>query len=234
MAAILKRELHAYFFTPLGYIFLAVIFFFTGYFFFTYNLFGTTTDTSSLFGQLFTVALFTSPILTMRLLPEDRRLRIDRQLLASPISQYAVAIGKYLSALIVYAISISGALLMVAVMSFYGRPDWPVVVGNYIGLLLLGCALIAICLFLSSFTESQFIAVICGFAASLALTLLDALSLRMGSGFMQDALLTISFNNRYIPFTMGIFDIGGAIFFTSVAAMFVMLTAAVLEKRWWS
>ena len=234
MLAILKRELRAYFLTPLGYVYLAIVFLFTGFFFFTYNLFGTTTDTSSMYGQLFTLALFVSPVLTMRLLPEDRRLHIDRQLMAAPISQGAVAIGKYLTAVIVYAMSISCSLLMIFVMSIYGKPDWPVVLGNYIGLLLLGCALISICLFLSAFTESQFIAVICGFASGMALMLLDAISLRMGSGFTQDILLSISFNNRYIPFTLGIFDIGGAIFFLSISLLFVTLTTLVLERRMWS
>ena len=234
MTAICKRELRAYFLSPLGYVFIAAIFFFTAYFFFTYNLFGATTDTSSMFGQLFTVVLFMSPILTMRLLPEDRHLNIDRQLSSTPISKGAVAAGKFLSAALVYAAAIFGAPLMVAIMSYYGRPDWPVVIGNYFGLLLAGCALIAICMFLSSFTESQFIAAVCGFAASLLLVLLDAVSLRMGSGLWQNILLSVSFNNRYTPFTMGIFDIGGAIFFVSVAALFVTLTAAVLDRRRWA
>jgi ABC-2 type transport system permease protein len=119
------------------------------------------------------------------------------------------------------------------IMSVYGRPDWPVVIGNYIGLLLTGCALIAVCLFLSAFTESQFIAAVCGFGVSLMLMLADAVSLRMGGGFVRDLMLALSFNNRYTPFTMGIFDAGGAVYFVSVAAFFTALAAAVLDRRRW-
>ena len=117
------------------------------------------------------------------------------------------------------------------ILEKYGRPDWPVVAGNIFGLLLVGCAMISVCMFLSSFTESQFIAALCGFLACITLTLLDAASLRIGGGFIQDFMLAVSFNNRYAPFAMGLFDIGGAIYFTGVAVFFTVLTAAVLERR---
>ena len=231
MIAIFKRELRAYFMLPLGYVFIGAAYFFTGFFFYTYNLLGATTDTSRLFGQLFTAVLFLIPVLTMRLLSEERRLKTDRQLFAAPVSIGAIVAGKYLSALLVYAGAISGSLLATAALSGYGRPDWPVAAGNYIGLFLLGGALIAVCMFISSLTESQFIAAVGGFAVGLVLLLLDAASLNMGSGAAQKLLFSVSFNNRYSPFTMGIFDFGAAIFFISVAALFIALTAASLEKR---
>jgi ABC-2 type transport system permease protein len=233
MTAILKRELHAYFFTPLGYVFIGVYYLFAGYFFYTYNLFGATTDTSPLFSQLFSVTLFMTPVLTMRLLCEERHLKTERQLFTSPVSRGAIVAGKYFSALIVYVAAISIILVDAVILAYYGKPDWPVIIGNYAGLLMLGCAQIAICLFLSSFTESQFIAVVFGFCVSLLLILIDAVSLLMGGGFLQDLLLAISFNNRYSPFTMGFFDPGGAVYFISVAALFVLLTAAALDKRRW-
>jgi ABC-2 type transport system permease protein len=180
---------------------------------------------------MFTVVLFMSPILTMRLLPEDRRLKIDRQLFSSPVSRGAIVAGKYFSAAFIYAIAIAGTLSAALAMSRYGKPEWPVIVGNYIGLLFVGCALISICMFLSSFTESQFIAAIAGFGVSLMTMLLDSLSLRMGGGAAQDLLLSLSFNSRYGPFAAGVFDIGGAVFFVSAAALFASLTAASLERR---
>ena len=64
MLAILKRESQAYFRTPLGFVIIGAVFFFSGYFFFTYNLYGNTTDMSKLFSQLFPVVLFLVPVLT--------------------------------------------------------------------------------------------------------------------------------------------------------------------------
>ena len=63
MTAILKREFKAYFHTPLGYVIIAAAYFFTGYYFFTYNIYGGTTDFTQLFSLLFTVVLFLIPVL---------------------------------------------------------------------------------------------------------------------------------------------------------------------------
>ncbi len=119
-------------------------------------------------------------------------------------------------------------------MSFYAPPDWPVVIGNLIGLVMLGASLIAICMFLSSLTESQVIAAVCGFAASLSLVLVDAMADVVSSAFLKRTLYYLSFNNHYNGFTIGIIDISNILFFLSVAALFVLLTASVLERRRWN
>jgi len=234
MVAVFKREIKAYFFSPLGYIFIGVVFFFTGYLFYTYNLFAATTDASSAYSRLFIVMLFMTPILTMRLLSEERGLKTERQLFASPLSRGQIVLGKYFSAIFIYAVSISYSLINAAIISIYGKPDWPAIFGSYAGLLLLGCALAAVCLFLSSFTGSQFISVVFGFCAALFLMLIDAISLLIGDGALQRVLLAVSFNNRYAPFASGILDVCGIVYFLSVAALFVSLTAVMLDKRRWS
>ncbi|MBR2879388.1 MAG: ABC-2 transporter permease [Oscillospiraceae bacterium] len=234
MTAVFKREVRAYFQSPLGYVFIAVMYFFTAYYFFTYNLYNNTTDMSALFNQLFSVVLFLVPILTMRLMSEDKRARTDQLLLTAPVSRIGIVLGKYFSALCVYLVAISASLLMAVVLSVYGTPDWPVIIGNIIGLILLGAALIAICMFLSSITESQVIAAVSGFAVSLFLVLVDALIYVVSGELFQKIFSYMSFNGRYNGFTIGIIDFSNVLFFLSIAAMFVLLTAAVLEKRRWS
>ena len=226
MRAVLKREFRAYFQSPLGFVFIAALYFFTAYYFFTFNLYRNTTDMSNLFDQLFTVVLFLVPVLTMRLMSEDKRARTDQLLLTAPVSRIGIVLGKYLSALLVYLIAISGTLLMAVVMSFYASPDWPVVIGNLIGLVMLGASLIAICMFLSSLTESQVIAAVCGFAASLSLVLVDAMADVVSSAFLKRTLYYLSFNNHYNGFTIGIIDISNILFFLSV--LIVLLIAAVV------
>jgi len=234
VTAVFKREVRAYFQSPLGYVFIAVMYFFTAYYFFTYNLYNNTTDMSALFNQLFSVVLFLVPILTMRLMSEDKRARTDQLLLTAPVSRIGIVLGKYFSALCVYLVAISASLLMAVVLSVYGTPDWPVIIGNIIGLILLGAALIAICMFLSSITESQVIAAVSGFAVSLFLVLVDALIYVVTGELFQKIFSYMSFNGRYNGFTIGIIDFSNVLFFLSIAAMFVLLTAAVLEKRRWS
>lgn len=234
MTAIFKRELRAYFQSPLGYVFIAVMYFFTAYYFFTYNLYRNTTDMSTMFDQLFSVVIFLVPILTMRLMSEDKRSRTEQLLLTAPVSRMGIVLGKYFAAFCVYLVAISATLLMALVLSAYGEPTWPVIIGNMIGLVLLGASLIAVCMFLSSLTESQVIAAVSGFAVSLLLVLLDALVHVVSGAVFQKLFSYMSFNGRYNGFTIGIIDFSNVLFFLSIAALFVLLTTAVLEKRRWS
>ena len=174
------------------------------------------------------------PLLVMRLICEDRQKRTDQLLLTSPVSLPGIVLGKYFSAFCVYLVAISASLLMAVVLSFYGEPDWPVIIGNIIGLVLLGASLIAVCMFLSSITESQVIAAVSGFAVSLLLVLMDAMINVVSGRVVQKIFSYMSFNGRYNGFTIGIIDFSNVLFFVSIGALFILLTAAVLEKRRWS
>jgi ABC-2 type transport system permease protein len=165
---------------------------------------------------------------------EDKRAKTDQVLLTAPIDRAEIVLGKYLSAVAVYVAAISSTLLQAVIMSFYSTPDWAVVLGNYIGLLLLGCALVAICMFLSSLTESQVIAAVSGFCASLFLLLTDALPRLFSEPALQAISGGMSFRARYSPFTMGIIELSGVVFFLSIAFLFLCFTVAVLEKKRWS
>jgi len=233
MTAIFKREFMAYFRTPLGYVLISVMYFFTGYYFFTYNIYMNTTDTAPLFAMLFSVVLFIVPVLTMRLLSEERRMRTDQVLLTSPVSRFSIVVSKYLAALCVYMIAISSTVLMALVLQYFSQPDWPVVYGNFIGLTLLGAALIAICLFISSLTENQVVAAVGGFAASLFLILLDAMQHIARSSKYKTLFRYISWNGRYQGFTVGVIGFSDLVFFISITAFFVCLTVLILERRRW-
>ncbi len=233
MWAIFKREFNAYFQAPLGYVFVSTVFFFSGYYFFTYNLYGNTTNMSKLFELLFPVVLVLVPVLTMRLMSEEKKSRTDQLLLTAPVSRIGIVLGKYFAAISVFLIAISTTILEAVVMSFFAAPDWPVILGHFIGLLLLGTALISICMFLSALTESQFIAAVGGFVVSLFLMLVDALALVVNSSILQAFFRNLSFNNRYASFTLGIIELANIVFFLSISILFVFLTVAVLDKESW-
>lgn len=234
MLTILKREFRAYFQSPLGYVFFSAMYFFSGYYFFTYNLYGNTTNMSKLFELLFPVVLFLVPVLTMRLMSEEKRSGTDQLLLTAPVTRTAIVLGKYSAAVAVFLIAISATLLQAIVMSFFAAPDWPVILGNFIGLLLLGITLIAICMFLSSLTESQLIAAILGFVVSLFVMLVDALALVVNSRFLQAFFRGLSFNDRYISFALGILELPNVIFFLSISFLFVAFTVIMLDKERWA
>ena len=234
MNAIFKRELRAYFNAPLGYVIIAVAFFFTNYYYFTYNLYGNTTDFTTLFSMLFSVVLFLVPVLTMRLMSEEKRAKTDQLLLTAPVSRADIVLGKYFAAVVVFLLAISATLIDAVITSIVAPVDWPSVIGNFLGLALLGLALIAVCLFLSSLTESQVIAAVMGFAVSLFLVLVDAISYVVSSKFWQVVFSYLSFQTRYEPFTLGVVDLPSAVFFLSVSALFILFSIVTLERRRWS
>jgi ABC-2 type transport system permease protein len=223
----------AYFYTPLGYVFIGAYWLFTGFFFFNYNLYGNSNDLRLLFNILFTVTLFLVPILTMRLLSEDRKMKTGFIFLMSPLSGAAVIAGKYLAALGVYLLAMSGVLAVSLVVEAAGEAEWPVIIGHFTGLFLLGGALIAIGLFISALTENQIIAAIGGYCVGFLLMLLDGVAAILSENSLSGVLKFLSFNTRYEYFTLGILGIDHIVYFISIAAFFVFLTVTRYEKRRW-
>ena len=233
MFAILKRELSAYFASPIGYIYLAVFYVFSGYFFFGV-LYSNTTSLSNVFNGMFTIIMLLIPILTMRLLSEARKNKTDQALLTAPINLISLVMGKFLSALIVYALGVAITLVYAIIIATFARPDWMVICGNIVGMLLLGAALIAIGMFISALTENQVIAAVGGFAAGFSLILVDSLSTLVTIDWLSSFISGLSFMVRYDEFTSGILDISNVLFFVSVCAVFIFFTVRVFEKRRWS
>lgn len=233
MFAVLKRELSAYFSSPIGYIYLAVFYVFSGYFFFGV-LYSNTTSLSNVFNGMFTIIMLLIPILTMRLMSEDLKNKTDQALLTAPISLVSLVLGKFLSALIVYCLGVAITLVYGVVIAAFAPPDWTVVFGNVLGMLLLGAALIAIGMFISALTENQVIAAVGGFAVGFSLILVNSLSSLISIDWMKKFVSGLSFMERYDEFTNGILDISNIFFFISVCAVFVFFTVRVIEKRRWS
>lgn len=231
MRAILKREANAYFDTPLGYVFLAVYYLFAGFFFFNYNLYSNSTDMRSLFSIMFTVTLFLIPILTMRLMSEDRRAHTDQLLMMAPVSTLSIVMGKMLAAVIVYLAALSITLIQAVVLSTFAAVEWSVVIGHFLGLLLLGMALISVGMFISALTENQIIAAIGGFCVGFFLMLLDSLASMISNSVLAGFVSDLSFQTHYQNFTLGIFDFSDVIFYLSITALFVFFTCCAFEKR---
>ena len=234
MVAILKRELNAYFSSAIGYIFLAVFYAFAGFYFFLSNVLSNTTDMRSFFSSMFSVIMFLIPILTMRLMSEDKKLRTDQALLTAPVGLYSIVLGKYLSAVIMYLVAMAITVVYAVVLAAFAPIDLSLFVGNLLGAVFLGLALIAIGVFISSLTESQVIAAVASFAVMMGLMLIDTLSSVMPTQFLQDLVYGLSFYTRYANFTLGLLNIADVIFFLSVSGLFIFFTVRVLEKKRWS
>lgn len=236
MSAIFKREFKAYFTSPIGYLVLAMIFGLSGYFFALYNMSAGLADLSYVFsGLLSFLLLLVLPVLTMRLLSDDKRQKTDQALLTAPVNLTGIVLGKFFAALLIFAIGISITLVFAVVIAFQVTPNWLMIIGNYLGLLLLGGMIIAIGLLISSLTESQFIAALGTFLASFSLLMIDSL----GSMFSSSTVITtivefLSVNTRYNNFTTGVIQYDDIIFFISMQALFLFLTVRVLDRKRWN
>ncbi len=234
MIAILKRETRAYFDSLIGYIFLTAFFAASGILFSVTSLQYGSTDMSGMYSGLFYILLVLIPILTMRTLSEEKRQKTDQLLLTAPLSLSSLVIGKFLSAMIIYSVGVCMTLVYAVVVSFFGAVSWLTVVGNVVGLLLLGAAFISVGIFVSSLTENQVIAAIGGFAAMLALFLIGSIASIIPVKWIANILTNLSFSTRYSPFTYGVFDFSNVLFFISAMGIFLFLTVRVLERRRWS
>lgn len=233
MLAVFKRELHAYFRSPTGYVFCAVYLVFSGIYFNSVLMSGQSSQFPQIYYGLLNVILLILPVLTMRMFSEERRHKTDQLLLTSPISLTSLVLGKYLAALAVYASCILFTLVYAVVFTFFAQPSWPLIIGNIIGAILFGGAFISVGMFISSLTESQVVAAIGAFFIGTMFTLLDVIPMLTTNTFILKVINWISFVGRYTPFTMGLLDFSSLVFFAGISAVFIFLTIMAIEKRRW-
>ena len=236
MSAIFKREFKTYFTSPIGYVVLAMIYGLSGYYFFMYNLANGYADLSYVFSSVMTLlVLLVLPVLTMRLMSDDKRQKTDQALLTAPVSLTGIVLGKFFAALLLFAIGISIMLVFAVIIAVKVTPDWLVIFGNFIGLLLLGAMLIAIGLLISCLTESQFVAALGTFLASFALLMVDSIGSMLSSSTLVVTITDfLSISKRYSTFTSGLMQYDDIIFFVSMTALFLFITVRVLDRKRWN
>ena len=234
MGAIYRREVGAFFSSSIAYVFLGVFFTICGFFFTIDNLGAGSVNLAGVFSTMFIISIVLIPVLTMRLFSEEKKQKTEQGLLTAPVSLTGIVLGKYFAALTVYLIAISIAFVYGVILALFGTVAWLTLLSNYLAILLVGGAFIAVGLFISSLTENQVAAAIGGVVCLLAFFLVDTLASRVNVGWIQSVLYDLSFYPRYYEFTCGIFNLSSVLFFVSVAVLFNFFTVRVFEKRRWS
>ena len=176
MTAIYKRELKSYLTSMIGYLFIFFILVLTGIYFSAYQLSAAYPKFEYTLSDLTFVFLIAVPILTMRVLAEERKQKTDQLLLTSPVSVGGIVLGKYLALVTVYAIPMGVICLYPIVMSKFGTVSFASAYTAILGFFLLGCANIAIGVFFSSITESQVIAAVLTFVFLFAFYMMSGIS----------------------------------------------------------
>nr|WP_296009819.1 ABC transporter permease [uncultured Blautia sp.] len=185
MLAVYKKELRSYLTSMVGYVFIAFILLILGIYFTAYNLQYASPDFGVTLSSVTFLFLIITPVLTMRILAEEKKNRTDQLLLTAPVPVWKVVVGKYLSMVTIYLIPIAIASLYPLIMGKYGTVSYTMAYTAVLGFFFLGCAQIAVGLFLSSVTESQIIAAVLTFGALFCSFVMDGIS-----SFFSDTALT--------------------------------------------
>lgn len=175
MLAVYKKELRSYLTSMVGYVFIAFVLLILGIYFTAYNLQYASPDFGATLSSVTFLFLVITPILTMRILAEEKKNRTDQLLLTAPVSVWKVILGKYLSMVTIYAIPVVISAFYPLIMGRYGVISYPMAYVAVIGFFFLGCAQIAVGLFLSSVTESQVIAAVLTFGILFCSYMMDGI-----------------------------------------------------------
>ena len=208
MAAIYKKEFQSYFRNLTGYIFVFFILLVLGLYTSIYCFSQGTSHFEYVYYSCNFLFLIAVPILTMRSIAEERRQKTDQLLYSLPISTSQIVLGKYFAMVTVFTIPLAVSALFPIVLHFFdpsGYLSFTTIYSVILAFFLLGCAMIAIGLFMSSLTENQIIAAVLSFAAMLICYLMGSLK-------------------QYLPSSTGAASVGFAILFVALALIVLAVT----------
>ena len=231
MLSIWKRELQGYFFTPVGYVFMGVFLTLSSVIFYLTIMQSRSSDLLSFIGTMSYLWMLLCPVLTMRLLAEEKSKRTDQLLLTSPVSLGGMVLGKYLAAVTVMLFTVLLTGLFVLIVAIYGRVYPGELLVSYLGFVLQGCAFLALDLFISGCTSNQVTAVVAAFGANFVLWMVDLLQTAISIDWLSSVLSFFSLYARSEPFLMGQLSLASVGYDLSFAAAFLVLTIHLLDSR---
>ncbi len=229
---IARRELYAYFVSPIAYLVAAAFLLLCGIFFIAGVTSWQDAMLQSMLGSLSIVLIFVAPILTMRLLSREHDQGTIELLLTAPVRDWEVVAGKYLASWLYFLGMIAVTALYLPVLALYGNPDLGTIGAGYLGLVLLGGALLALGVLASALTRNQVVAAVIGVGASVGLWLLDLLGGLLSRG-ARSVIAYLSPSSHYFNFVDGIIDTRDLVYYFSATFVFLFLATRVLQSRRW-
>ena len=236
--AIAKRELVAYFASPVAYVFLVIFLLLTGFLTFTAGAFFERGEAS--LGAFFAwhpwVYLVLVPAVGMRLWAEERRAGTLELLLTLPVTAWQAILGKFLASWAFLAIALVLTVPVVLTVNVLGEPDNGAIAAGYLGSLFLAGAYLAITCLTSALTRNQVIAFILAVVACLFLILagfspVTDLLVRWASPALVDTVAAFSVVTHFDGFQRGVVDSKDLLFFLSVIGYALFATGVVLRNR---
>lgn len=243
LLATLSRELRAYFVSPLAYVILTLFLAMNGVFFLLIVSYlsdpragGSITPLRYYLGDalpFWLALLFIVPVLTMRLLAEERRSGTLESLMTSAVTEAQVVLGKYLAALAFYVFLWLPTVAYAVIVARYSAVDWGPVAGGYLGVLLIGALFLAIGVFGSALTKNQIVAAMVTFAILIGLFILIFLDGLLTGSAAKTVLGHLNVVEHMSEFNKGIVDTRRLVYYLSSTFLFLFLATRILAAKKW-
>ena len=236
--ALIQRELLAYFSSPLAYVVLTAFLFINGYVFYLIVAFLNDPRTQAMAplklifgGTIFfwLYLLFVLPVITMRLLAEERRTGTLEVLLTSPVSEGQVVLGKFLAAFVFYMFLWVPTVVYIVILALYSKLDAGPVFAGYLGIALLGVLFLSIGTLTSALVRNQIIAAILAFAILVIVFSIGLVENLATGAVIKGALGYMNLWQHMDDFGKGIVDTRHVVYDLSLAGLFLFLATRALE-----
>lgn len=248
MLAIFKREFKAFFTNPLGFVILAVCYFFTGLMFSNYYGAGLPYVEYSIIG-IAQILIFIIPVITMRLFSDERRQKTDQVLFTSPVKLISIVLGKFFAALVLYIMGFIPTIFYEIIVLSHVTVNVFYYIYALIGIILFGAALIAIGMFISAITDGPIMSIVITLVVNIFILFAGALASYITAPTATNWFTTavawvverfsafingMNFLSVLESFGEQVFVLKDIVYFASIAVAFIFLTERALEKRRWS
>ena len=234
---VMKRELKAYFTSPVAYFVMVLFLLVSGIFFYFgfMPLYGgfflmDRAELRAFFSALPHILSCIIPAVTMRLFAEEKRSGSIETLMTLPVTETDIVTGKYLASFIGSLIMLAPTLLFIIPAEIYGSPDYGPIVGGFIGAIFLCASFTAIGIFTSAITKNQIVAFLAGIAICVVITMIDFLLIFLPSG-LSAVLGFLSAKSHFTSISRGIIDSRDFIYFISLTALFFTATVKVQQSQ---
>jgi ABC-2 type transport system permease protein len=250
--AICKRELLAFFVSPIAYFVITGFTLLVGFFFFNHlSYFAQLVEMSAMislrgrdlpnlnqtviegvYHTMVVILVFLIPLLTMRTIAEEKKKGTFELLITSPVSVSQIVLGKFLSLAIVLIIMLSVNLIFPALLITYGDPEIPPIMSGFLGLVLCSLGFASIGMAVSSFTENQVVAGVISMVTLLLLYVIQAPAESLG-GTAAEVVRYLSPVDQLQDLLRGIITLKSITYFVSLIVVGLFLSQRALEAYRW-
>ena len=230
---IFRREIFAYFFSPMAYIVISVFLLLTGWFFTSDLFLADESSLRSVFSIIPFIFIFFAPAITMRLLSEERKSGTIELLVTMPITDMEIVIGKFLAGLGLLVVALIFTLPYALTILILGKPDMGMLVTGYLGLILMGASYISVGVFASTISKNQVVSFIIAFMIIFILFLINKFLLVMPP-YLVPVLQYLSIDYHFANISRGVIDSRDLVYYLSLIVFMLSLAKLSLESRKWS